>query len=342
MALLDVHDLVVEYISGDYVVRPLDGLNLAADDGELVLLLGPSGSGKTTLLSCLAGILTPTSGSITVAGRQVTALDAAALARYRRETVGVVFQGFNLIASLSARENVGVPLRLSGRRGRDIRSRADALLDSVGLGDRLGHRPGQLSGGQQQRVAIARALALNPPVLLADEPTAHLDHVQVEVVVGLLRRLAAPGRTVLVATHDDRMIPLADQVVEMAPKLTAEVVAPARVELKKGELVFAQGSRGTLVYVVESGRIEIVRELANGSEERLALVGPGEYFGELGPMLGLPRSATARAMQKSVLTSYSARDFRHRAGAGERERIKLIEPRTAASPRRERAASATK
>jgi putative ABC transport system ATP-binding protein len=322
MALLEVSDLVVEYVSGDYAVRPLDGLSMQADDGELVLLLGPSGSGKTTLLSCLAGILTPTKGRIRVAGRAVWTDDPAAVARYRRETVGVVFQGFNLISSLTARQNVSVPMRLAGARGSTIRTRSAELLEQVGLADRMRHRPGQLSGGQQQRVAIARALALDPPVLLADEPTAHLDHVQVEVVVSLLRRLASPGRTVLVATHDDRMIAMADRVIEMSPRLEQATDGPVRLDVGRGEVVFEQGSHGALVYVLESGRIDIVRELADGEEERIATIRPGEYFGELGPMLGLPRSATARAATRSVLTAYSGRDFRHRAGAEERDRLR--------------------
>jgi putative ABC transport system ATP-binding protein len=322
--LLEVHDLVVEYTSGDYVVRPLNGLSMQCGDGELVLLLGPSGSGKTTLLSCLAGILTPTSGRIEVAGRRVTTTDPKVVAQYRRDTVGVVFQGFNLIPSLTARENVAVPLRLAGQRGPGIHERADDLLHAVGLGERLRHRPGQLSGGQQQRVAIARALALDPPVLLADEPTAHLDHVQVEVVITLLRKLAAPGRTILVATHDDRMIALADQVIEMAPRLEETNEGPARLDVSRGEVIFKQGSQGGLVYVVESGKVDIIRELSDGSEERIAQVGPGKYFGELGPMLGLPRSATARAATKCVLTTYSARDFRHQAGADERTRRKIL------------------
>jgi putative ABC transport system ATP-binding protein len=320
MALVEVHDLSVEYVSGDYVVRPIDGLSLEAAAGELVLLLGPSGSGKTTLLSCLAGILTPTRGRIQVAGRDVATSDD--LVRHRRESVGIVFQGFNLIPSLTARDNVAVPLRIAGMRTRPARARADELLALVGLSDRATHRPGQLSGGQQQRVAIARALALDPPVLLADEPTAHLDHVQVEVVITLLRRLASDGRTVLVATHDDRMIPLADTVVEMAPQLEHATDGPARLDVSRGDVVFEQGSHGGLVYVLESGRIDIVRELIGGVEEKIATIRPGEYFGELGPMLGLPRSATARAAQRSVLVAYSARDFRHRAGAEQRDRLK--------------------
>jgi putative ABC transport system ATP-binding protein len=325
MSRIEVRDLRVEYTSGDYVVRPIDGLSLQADDGELVILLGPSGSGKTTLLSCLAGILTPTSGRIAVNGRKVAMLSPEAMEAHRRQGVGIVFQGFNLIPSLSARENVAVPLRLAGHRGRAVRERADRLLAQVGLADRAAHRPGQLSGGQQQRVAIARALALDPPVLLADEPTAHLDHVQVEVVITLLRKLAAPGRTVLVATHDDRMIALADRVVEMTQRLDQADVGPSEATFRRGQVIFEQGSRGSLVYVVESGRVDLLRRHADGSDELLGVVGPGEYFGELGPMLGLPRSATARAAAKTVVTTYSERDFRHRAGAEERERLRVGE-----------------
>jgi putative ABC transport system ATP-binding protein len=315
-----VHNLTMEYTSGDYVVRPLDNLSLEANDGELVILLGPSGSGKTTLLSILAGILTPTAGSVVVCGRNPTTLSADELAEYRRKTVGIVFQGFNLIASLSARENVAVPLRMSGMRGRAVRQRADALLAQVDLTDRASHRPGRMSGGQQQRVAIARALALDPPVLLADEPTAHLDHLQVEGVITLIRRLAVPGRTMLVSTHDDRMIPFADRVIELAPRVLENTGPPERLDLAKGDVVFKQGDRGDRVFILESGRIEIVRIQADGREEHVSDIKPPQYFGELGPMLGLPRSATARAAVKSVVTSYSIRDFRHRAGEDERAR----------------------
>ena len=185
MAELEVRDLTVEFASGGYLVRPLDGLSFEAEDGELVVVLGPSGCGKTTLLSCLAGLLTPTSGSIAFRGTDVAGLTGAALGEYRRSTVGVVFQAFNLIPSLSARGNVMAPLRLARVPRRDAGVRADELLDRVGLADRAGHRPGQMSGGQQQRVAIARALAHEPPLVVADEPTAHLDHIQVEGVLTL-------------------------------------------------------------------------------------------------------------------------------------------------------------
>src|SRR4051812_3093818 len=147
-------------------MRPLENLTFDAEDGQLVVLLGPSGCGKTTLLSCLAGLLTPTAGSIIVDDTEVTELRGAARSDYRRNTVGVVFQAFNLIPSLSALSNVMVPLRLAGNGRSAARAKARGLLEQVDLGDRLDHRPAQLSGGQQQRVAIARALAQDPPLVI--------------------------------------------------------------------------------------------------------------------------------------------------------------------------------
>ena len=307
---LKVRDLVIEYSSGGYPVRPIDGLNLDATGGHLVLLLGASGSGKTTLLSVLAAILTPTSGTATVAGISVTDLRGAALTRYRRDTVGVVFQAFNLVPSLSALENVMVPLRAAGMKRKPAKERATELLERVDLGHRMTHRPGDMSGGQQQRVAIARALAHNPPVLLADEPTAHLDYIQVEGVLKLVRDLADDGRLVIVATHDERMIPLADAVINLTPRADTEHQEPLRRELDEGEVLFRQGDRGDLVWVLEKGRVEIVRERDDATEEHVAFVDEGGYFGELAPMFGLQRSATARAAAPAVVTGYNLRDFR--------------------------------
>jgi putative ABC transport system ATP-binding protein len=178
------------------------------------------------------------------------------------------------------------------------------------------HRPGKLSGGQQQRVAIARALALDPPLIVADEPTASLDYVQVDGVIRLLRELAAPGRVVVIATHDERLLPLADRVVELTPRPSSESRPPARVELAAEEVLFRQGAAGDLVYEVNSGRIDIVQELADGGENLLAVIEPDNYFGELAPMFGLRRSATARASQDAptVVTGYTLRDFRARRG----------------------------
>ena len=212
---LVVSGLTVEFASGDETVRPLAGLDLVVPAGEIVLLLGPSGSGKTTLLSCLAGILTPTAGTISFGDIDVSGLSGDALTRYRRTQVGIVFQAFNLVRSLSALENVMAPLLAARVRTRQAAARAADLLAQVGLADRLHHKPGALSGGQQQRVAIARALVGDPPLLLADEPTAHLDQVQVDGIVDLLRDLATPERVMVVATHDPRMFSLSDRVLHL-------------------------------------------------------------------------------------------------------------------------------
>ena len=212
---LAVHDLVVEYTTGPFVSRPIDRLSFAARPGTLTLLHGPSGCGKTTLLSCLGALLPAQSGSIVVGGTEVVGLAGAALAAYRRHRVGIVFQAFNLVGSLDLVENVMVPQRAAGAARRVAKEHAKAVLARVGLADHLRRRPTELSGGQQQRVAIARALATDAPLLLADEPTAHLDHIQVAGVLQLLRSLADEGRVLVVATHDDRLLPFADQVLDM-------------------------------------------------------------------------------------------------------------------------------
>ena len=308
--VVQVRDLVIEYDTGGYVVRPIDHFDLSASAGELVVLLGPSGCGKTSLLSALGGILRPTSGSIRVAGIEVEALSAGELSAYRQHTVGFVFQAFNLIPSLTARENVAIPLLLAGVSRRRAMRRADELLARVDLADRARHRPNRLSGGQQQRVAVARGLAADAPVLLADEPTANLDYIQAEGIISLLRGLRADGRSIIVSTHDDRLVPIADRVVHLVPEHRADAGGPRLVEVAAEEVIFEQGARGELVYVIEAGTIGIERRRSDGSSEELARLGPGEYFGELGPLLGFPRSATARALTPSVLRAYNVADFR--------------------------------
>ena len=308
-------DVAVEYGSGVASVRPVNGFSCTIPDGSLALLLGPSGCGKTTLLSCLAGILHPTEGTVRHGDVEISSLGGAALTAYRRHGVGIVFQAFNLVASLTALDNVALPLLGSGRRRSDARARSAELLNEVGLADRMSHLPGQLSGGQQQRVAIARALALDPPLILADEPTAHLDYVQVETTLRILRRLAAPGRIVVVVTHDDRLLPLADQVIELLPHRPLTPAAKrVTVELSTGDVLFEQGATSDYIYVVREGEVEIVRTPPGGSPERLAVEGPGHYFGEMGPLFQLPRSATVRATAPTLLDGYSVDAFRDEFG----------------------------
>jgi putative ABC transport system ATP-binding protein len=316
MVELRIHDLTIEYSQGDYLVRPIDALEFEAADGELVILLGPSGCGKTTLLSCMAGILTPTAGNIMVGDVEVVGLHGPALSDYRRHAVGIVFQAFNLIPSLTARENVMAPLRVAGISARRARDRAEELLTSVGLEDRMDHRPKALSGGQQQRVAIARALVHDPPLVLADEPTAHLDYVQVEEVLRILSDIAAPGRLVVIATHDERLVPLADRAIDLAPKAVPGTEPPSRLHLEPGEVLFTVDSVSDFVYTVDEGQIDLIRPRPNQTEEVVYTAGPGDYFGELGPLLGLPRSATARARTAAVVSGHTARDFKRLSKPG--------------------------
>ncbi|HXY93223.1 MAG TPA: ATP-binding cassette domain-containing protein [Acidimicrobiia bacterium] len=313
MPNLTIRDLTMEFSSGGYKLRPIDSFDLDVATGDLVLLLGASGCGKTTLLSMLARLLTPTHGTITFGDIEVTSLSGPELVEYRRKTVGIVFQAFNLIPSLNARENVQIALQSAKVPRHEAKARADELLVQVGLEERITHLPADMSGGQQQRVAIARALAHDPPLVLADEPTAHLDYIQVDGVLRLLRELAQPGRVVMVATHDERLLPLADRVVELTPRAAGEARPPEPVKLAAGEVLFRQGDKGELVYVVESGEVEIFRETDDGTDERVTVIEPGGYFGELAPMFGLRRSAGARALDGPVqLTGYSLRDFRNR------------------------------
>ncbi len=314
MSDLSIKDLVVEYSSGGYAVRPINGLNLEVAAGSLLILLGPSGCGKTTLLSCLGGILRPKSGVIKFDDLDITKLEGSAMTQYRRSKVGIVFQAFNLVPSLTALENVMVPLRAAGRSRSEARQRAEELLTRVNLAERMKHRPGDMSGGQQQRVAVARAIALDPLLILADEPTAHLDFIQVEEVLRLIRSLAQGERVVVVATHDSRMLPLADRVVEMTPAVASANRPPETVRLKAGEMLFEQSTMGELIYLVSEGELDIVRELADGGEELVKVAGPGDYFGEIGVLFHMPRSATVRARTDATVVGYTAQAFRERLG----------------------------
>ena len=194
-------------------VTPVSDLSVYAPAGRITALVGRSGSGKTSVLSCIAATLRPMSGKIWLGGAEVSALNGQALDEYRRRSVGVVHQSYNLIPSLSVLENVLVPMGLIGTKRRHAETRARGLLDQLGLTDLAQRRPAQLSGGQQQRVAVARALANDPSLIVADEPTAHLDGGSVDDVRNLLRSIADEGRTVVISTHDDRLLDGADQVI---------------------------------------------------------------------------------------------------------------------------------
>jgi putative ABC transport system ATP-binding protein len=213
---VSVRNISKTYAQGEAAMRALDGVDLDVSRGEIVLLMGPSGSGKTTLLSIMGCILRPSGGTIRILGREVTRLHERELPSVRLEHIGFVFQGFNLFPTLTAQANVALALDLKGVSRRDGTRRAAALLEQVGLGQKLDAYPADLSGGQKQRVAIARAIAGDPPIVLADEPTAALDTASGHTVMGLLQALArARGRAVVIVSHDNRMLGYADRIVDL-------------------------------------------------------------------------------------------------------------------------------
>jgi len=214
--VVEVRGLTKVYGSGALAFEALKDVDFHADRGEFVMLSGPSGSGKTTLLSILGCVLSPTSGRVVLFGRDVSDATEDVLPALRLDLIGFVFQGFNLIASLTVRDNVAFVLQLRGWQPRAARTEADKLLADVGIGGKGDALPRDLSGGQRQRVAIARAIAGNPPLLLADEPTANLDGHTGLQVTELLKNLAgAHGSTVIVVTHDNRIFHVADRIVHI-------------------------------------------------------------------------------------------------------------------------------
>ena len=209
-------DLHKDFRMGDTIVGAVAGVDLTVEKGEMVAILGASGSGKSTLLGLLGGLDTPASGRVEIAGEDITTMSENGLAEIRNAKIGFVFQFFNLIQTLTAVENVELPIQFSGDGRYSPRRRAEELLTLVGLADRLDHRPSQLSGGEQQRVAIARALANAPDLILADEPTGNLDSASGQTVLqALLEVRRETGTTLILVTHDTEIANMADRVVTM-------------------------------------------------------------------------------------------------------------------------------
>ncbi|MEU4295547.1 ABC transporter ATP-binding protein [Kribbella sp. NPDC026596] len=213
--VLETRRLAKTYDTGGTHVLAVRGIDLTISKGEFVAIVGPSGCGKSTLLNLLAGLDRATAGEVWLGGERIDQLSETALARMRRQKVGFVFQFFNLVPTLSAIENVELPLLLVGRRRTDARETAGRLLDDLGLGDKYDAAPSQLSGGQQQRVALARALANTPDILLGDEPTGNLDSASAREVLALLRAARDRGQTLLLVTHDSRVAAAADRVITL-------------------------------------------------------------------------------------------------------------------------------
>ena len=216
-ALLEAREVSKIYQMGSTEVAALDRVTLSVAEGEFVALQGTSGSGKSTLLNLFGGLDRPTGGEVVFEGRSLAPLSKREMARYRRRSVGMIFQNFNLITTMTAAENVALALAFGGLRGREREERARELLTRVGLGERAEHRPSELSGGEQQRVAIARALSNRPRALLADEPTGNLDSTRAEELLALLREMVGRDRlTVLMVTHDrDLAARFADRTIQL-------------------------------------------------------------------------------------------------------------------------------
>lgn len=215
-AVIRTQDVTKELTLGKVKIHALRGVTMTIHNSEMVGIVGPSGSGKSTLLGIIGGLDSPTSGRVEIGGVDVTRMNEAQLTAIRNEKIGFIFQFFNLIPTLTALENVALPVQFANKRQFHPEKRARELLELLGLGDRLRHRPSELSGGQQQRVAIARALANNPPLILADEPTGNLDSESGEVVLAALSRIRKQeGTTIVIVTHDSQLAERMDRVLHL-------------------------------------------------------------------------------------------------------------------------------
>jgi putative ABC transport system ATP-binding protein len=215
--VIQTNALTKQYKLGSkHTVTALDHVDITIHKAEMVSIVGPSGSGKSTLLSIIGGLDTPSSGSVQIDGVEISHMDENQLTEIRNEKIGFIFQFFNLIPTLTATENVALPIQFARKPQFNPEQRARELLTSLGLGERLGHRPTELSGGQQQRVAIARALANNPPLLLADEPTGNLDTESGKIVLETLQNVRDQfGTTIVIVTHDNKLAALADRTIRL-------------------------------------------------------------------------------------------------------------------------------
>lgn len=214
MPVLETSELIKRYTMGNQQVNALDGVDFVVEEGEFVAIMGPSGSGKSTLLHLIGGLDQPSDGEVTLAGQHLSLLKDKQITLLRRRNVGFVFQFFNLLPTLTAEENILLPVLIDGKNVRGYQTRLTELLDLIGLADRRRHKPEQLSGGEQQRVALARALITEPTILLADEPTGNLDSKTGVAIMELLRRSRDQlGQTVVVVSHDPRAASYADRVV---------------------------------------------------------------------------------------------------------------------------------
>ncbi|MBS1808531.1 MAG: ABC transporter ATP-binding protein [Acidobacteria bacterium] len=223
MPILEANNVTKEYQMGSEEVHALAGVSVAIEPGEFVAILGTSGSGKSTLLNLFGGLDRPTSGEISFNGKSLAPLSSREMSRYRLRSIGMIFQSFNLIPTMTARQNVSLALAFAGMKQTERQQRSKELLERVGLSARVDHRPAELSGGEQQRVSIARALANDPQVLLADEPTGNLDSARAAELLELLKTMQRDGKTIVMVTHDQELASrFADRIIKLKDGKLAE------------------------------------------------------------------------------------------------------------------------
>ena len=314
MPLIDLENVVKRYETPAGSVDALKGVSLAVDGGEFVAVIGKSGSGKSTLANMITGIDRPTSGRVVIDGTVVNDLSEGATAEWRGRTVGVVFQFFQLLPTLSLLDNVVLPMEFCRMwTPRERRERAHELLTRVGLGERAGKQPAAVSGGEQQRAAIARALATDPPLLVADEPTGNLDTANAETVFDLFEELVAAGKTILMVTHDNDLAARATRTVVVADgSVVNEYVRQAlakldldrlglaasraqRVEVQPGAVIVREGDAADAFYIVTGGSVEVLLRHPSGQEIVVNRLSRGDHFGEIALLRGGTRTATVRA-----------------------------------------------
>ncbi len=284
--------------AGDY--HALKGIDLQITPGEFVSIIGKSGSGKSTLLNMISGIDRPTTGEVWVNGTPVHNLSENEMAIWRGSSLGIMFQFFQLLPSLSLLQNVILPMDLAGKyRPRERRDRARQLLDTVGLADHMNKLPSMISGGQQQRAALARALANDPPLIVADEPTGNLDSKTAETIFGLFKEMVAGGKTVIIVTHDSSLAKRANRTALIADgEIVNEYVAKAlgtltfdqllaashmaqKRKYEAGAMIITEGRNSDAFYVVAKGSVEVILPREGQTDVVAVELGPGKYFGEM-------------------------------------------------------------
>jgi len=319
-SMIDVRNVDKYYKSaaGDY--HALKGIDLSICAGEFVSIIGKSGSGKSTLLNMITGIDRPTTGEVFVNGTPIHEMTENQLAAWRGESLGIIFQFFQLLPALNLKQNVILPMDLAGKyKPRERRERAEHLLEIVGLSDHMQKLPSMVSGGQQQRAAMARALANDPPVLIADEPTGNLDSKTAATMFELFNQLVAEGKTVIIVTHDSSLAKHAHRTALIADgEIVNEYVAKAMPTLlqdqmlwatrnaktsiyQPGTLIVSAGATADTFYIVSKGTVEVVLPRPNQSDVIATELGPGKFFGEMAFFHDRKRQASVRASERGAV-----------------------------------------